>query len=557
MPALASGTPMPRGDRLRVPCIFHDTRTLPCDGGGGGSSSSATDERGQSPSSSTSPPACPPTLLELSLLFSLREDDDRAFEFKFSQSPSASNSKYIHTNSLAVFLPFHCFHFDVRPRLIDECEATAHVCTLLMQRMMSDSRALVVLDDNQVPKDEAPNGGQSAEELILYGSKKLQDDLESLGLRIKQHEENIRSLKAQKSKLDDAILDKQVLLGNYHSRAESKISDGGVFQPPSEDGTVDQVLRHEKPAAGLICQLEAEEVGEPCHRVMVKDVLGVVAALGKVVDATLGSFLAEYLGADTMLAVVCKTYEGVKALETYDSEGCIDKSSGLHGLGASVGRPINGRFMVICLENLRPYTGDFVYDDPQRKLNLLKPRLPDGQCPAGFLGFAVNMIEMEATHLQYLTEYGHGLRETLFYHLFRRTQVYKTRAEMMNALPFINDGAISLDGGVIRGPGVYPLGAQEDVPVRFSIASGSKYPVHYYETEKEMKDLKWKREKLLEDVQRERQLLDHAKLHFERKKQEFVKFLAHSSTYAAAQQQVQMGRDPLTPRCSPAPNNGT
>ena len=54
-----------------------------------------------------------------------------------------------------------------------------------------------------------------------------------------------------------------------------------------------------------------------------------------------------------MLAVVCKTDEGVKALETYDNEGCITKSSGLHGLGASIGRAIDGRFLVICLENLR------------------------------------------------------------------------------------------------------------------------------------------------------------------------------------------------------------
>lgn len=187
-----------------------------------------------------------------------------------------------------------------------------------------------------------------------------------------------------------------------------------------------------------------------------------------------------------MLAVVCKTFEGVKALETYDNEGCIDKRFGLHGFGASVGRPINGRFLVICLEKLRynsipfcfylkfgvpssrisnrlpsffrPYTGNFVYDDPQRKLDLLKPRQPDGNCPPGFIGFAVNMIDIEATHLQFLTEYGHGIRETLFYHLFRRTQVYKTRTEMVNALPFISDGAISLDGGMIKAPGVYPLG---------------------------------------------------------------------------------------------------
>ena len=54
-----------------------------------------------------------------------------------------------------------------------------------------------------------------------------------------------------------------------------------------------------------------------------------------------------------MLAIVCKTYEGVKALEVYENEGCIKKTAGLHGLGLSIGRTLEGRFHVICLENLR------------------------------------------------------------------------------------------------------------------------------------------------------------------------------------------------------------
>lgn len=54
-----------------------------------------------------------------------------------------------------------------------------------------------------------------------------------------------------------------------------------------------------------------------------------------------------------MLAIVCNTSDGVKGLETYDDKGCIDKSSGLHGLAASIGRVINDRFTVISLENLR------------------------------------------------------------------------------------------------------------------------------------------------------------------------------------------------------------
>lgn len=99
-------------------------------------------------------------------------------------------------------------------------------------------------------------------------------------------------------------------------------------------------------------------------------------------------------------------------------------------------------------------------DDPQRRLDLWKPRLPTGECPPGFLGYAVNMINIESKNLFCATASGHGLRETLFYNLFYRLQVYRTRADMLLALPLISDGAISLDGGIIRSSGVFSLGSR-------------------------------------------------------------------------------------------------
>ena len=63
--------------------------------------------------------------------------------------------------------------------------------------------------------------------------------------------------------------------------------------------------------------------------------------------------LSEYLGLETMLAIVCNTHGGVKALEEYDAEGKIDCNVGLHGFGYSIGSRIKGRFVVICLEDLR------------------------------------------------------------------------------------------------------------------------------------------------------------------------------------------------------------
>lgn len=64
---------------------------------------------------------------------------------------------------------------------------------------------------------------------------------------------------------------------------------------------------------------------------------------------------------ETMLAVVCKTYDGVKSLETYEKEGSVNRTSGLHGLGASIGRPLDGRFLVICLETLRYVFHGYIY----------------------------------------------------------------------------------------------------------------------------------------------------------------------------------------------------
>jgi hypothetical protein len=102
-----------------------------------------------------------------------------------------------------------------------------------------------------------------------------------------------------------------------------------------------------------------------------------------------------------------------------------------------------------------------VADDPLRRFDLIKPRLPNGECPPGFLGFAVNMINVDNINLLRYTASGcawFGLRETLFYKLFSRLQVYKTRAEMLLALPCISDGALSLDGGMIRSTGAFYLG---------------------------------------------------------------------------------------------------
>lgn len=61
---------------------------------------------------------------------------------------------------------------------------------------------------------------------------------------------------------------------------------------------------------------------------------------------------AEYLG-DEMLAVVCKSYEHVILLETYEENGKVNRAHALHMFASELGQSINGRYGVICIEDIR------------------------------------------------------------------------------------------------------------------------------------------------------------------------------------------------------------
>ncbi|CAL0319514.1 unnamed protein product [Lupinus luteus] len=403
------------------------------------------------------------------------------------------------------------------------------------------STALVPVNSNANnvnAQDSVQDEGFAQAQAIVQHSQKLQDELHMLGMKIKQHEDNLNRMNTQRSKLDDLILHLQATIGKFESSStpKPKISNADNTHPTGDEDVNKQIMKHEKSAAGIFCQLKTRHGTQASNLQLTKDVVGIVATLGKVEDDNLSRLLSEYLGLEYMLAIVCRTYEGVEALQVYDNDGSINKCSGLHGLGASIGRALDGRFQVICLESLRLYPGKYVVDDPQRKLDILNPRLPNGESPAGFLGFAVNMINVDSSNLFCVTPGGYGLRETLFYNLFSRLQVYTTRAEMIQALPCISDGALSLDGGIVRSCGVFSLGNREDVNVRFPRPETSKGPVNQNETVRQMEDMKLQREKILEELKRERTLLDVAKFNFKKMKNEFVKYLAHSNSYATLAQ---------------------
>ncbi|KAH9724073.1 Structural maintenance of chromosomes flexible hinge domain-containing protein GMI1 [Citrus sinensis] len=189
-----------------------------------------------------------------------------------------------------------------------------------------------------------------------------------------------------------------------------------------------------------------------------EDVVGPVALIGTVCTNKLSRTLAEYLGEHQMLALVCRSFEAAFALEKYEQDGTIDRKCALHATAAALGKSIDGRYLVICLEGIRPYSGKFGSNDPQRKLALPAPTLPKGNIPAGFVGYAVNMVNLDDHHMHIRTSAGNGLRETLLYRLFGKLQVYKTRKDMIEAHTCIRHGAVSLDGGILKEDGIISLG---------------------------------------------------------------------------------------------------
>ncbi|GJR61073.1 structural maintenance of chromosomes flexible hinge domain-containing protein GMI1 [Tanacetum coccineum] len=187
------------------------------------------------------------------------------------------------------------------------------------------------------------------------------------------------------------------------------------------------------------------------------NIIGIVALLSPYKLPTFRALFAEYLG-DQMLAVVCKSYRDVCLIDTYEKSGKFKREQLLDIFPTELRESVNGRYHVLCLENISPCKAK---KDRLGKILLPDPTLPNGSTPAGFVGYAVNLIEVDADHVDTKIGCGYGLRETLFYRLFGKTQVYESKEELKSAIHCIKDGAISLDGGIIRGNGAVYLGCLE------------------------------------------------------------------------------------------------
>ncbi|KAK1276605.1 hypothetical protein QJS04_geneDACA012786 [Acorus gramineus] len=271
--------------------------------------------------------------------------------------------------------------------------------------------------------------------------KRLEDDLLQVGLQIQEHEDRLS------------------MLNNHKESTRKEIFDLREKQIEEKVGT----------AAAVFANLSKSiQIQEP-QKYFMQDVLGLVALLGTVDDDRVSRILGDYLGEDYMLAVVCMSSKTASALERYSEDGNIYYESPLHEAAAALGMTIKRRCPVIFLDDIRPYTGRLEDSNQSRWLALPHPCLPCGKPPPGFIGYAVNMINLDVHHLNTRTAAGHGLRETLYYRLFGDLQVYETRAHMKEADACIKQhGAVSLDGGIKRGNGIIFLGGCE-TGVRFPV----------------------------------------------------------------------------------------
>lgn len=74
---------------------------------------------------------------------------------------------------------------------------------------------------------------------------------------------------------------------------------------------------------------------------------------------------------------------------------------------------------------------------------------------------------------------------------------------------------------------------REDVDVRFPRPERSmRLDNHHIEIERQLKDVKWKKEKIMEELKREQILLDTTRFNYNKKKADYLKFLAQSSSDA-------------------------
>ncbi|XP_074380628.1 structural maintenance of chromosomes flexible hinge domain-containing protein GMI1-like isoform X3 [Apium graveolens] len=367
-------------------------------------------------------------------------------------------------------------------------------------------------DDNAMVLGPSPDSAKSIGNLVksLYDERKeLEDKFLQDGRRIGEHEQKLKTFHAQRLEYEKALSELQASL--------EANSNGDSSNSPKKERMLGEIESRAHTAASVVCKVLKDKK----YHDFSKDILGVVALLGSVETNELARILTEFLGEEQMLGVVCKSYKAAHNLETCDVHGNVNCSTGLQALASALGTSLDGRYSVICLEDVRPYEGECDSGDPQRRLLLSDPTLPNGKTPPGFSGYAVNMIYLDANQLYTRTSGGKGLRETLFYHLLGEVQVYRTRETMRKALECIHHGAVSLDGGIVRKTGVISLGCGKP-SIHFPVVAPQSQNSRY----QRMIDAKKSMLRTINDqLDKENELYDETLKKFEKSKNKYAKFL--------------------------------
>lgn len=69
------------------------------------------------------------------------------------------------------------------------------------------------------------------------------------------------------------------------------IDDMDNHHPTNDEEVNKQILEHEKSAAGILCQLKIHHGAQVSHLTVTKDVVGIVATLGKVESDNLSRYI--------------------------------------------------------------------------------------------------------------------------------------------------------------------------------------------------------------------------------------------------------------------------
>ncbi|KAH1202088.1 Structural maintenance of chromosomes flexible hinge domain-containing protein GMI1 [Glycine max] len=273
-------------------------------------------------------------------------------------------------------------------------------------------------------------------EFFLNYDKELFDSICKLAERIQKVESHLNNSNEKKAETEQEMVKLLEKVEPY----QLSIMDSSF----TKDELMTKIRSMENSPYSVLCSLSKRE--KPPNYFL-EDLIGVVALIGTVQRPELSRILAEYLGEAKMLGLIYRSFDTASSLEKYNQKGEIDYERALHAEAAALGKAISNRFHVICFEDIRPYTG-WLHDDSQRRLALPNPRIANGETPEGFIGYAVNMVDLDINSLQIMTASDFGLRET----------VYNTRENMVAARTCIEDGAVSLDGGILSENGILSLG---------------------------------------------------------------------------------------------------